>query len=298
LKRKKLKIGYFADGKWSHRAFLKIIDDNRFDIRFIVPRIDTNDNTLLTFSKKYNIDYLKLENVNSNKSLKIINNYSCDLFVSMSFNQIFKKQIINLTSIGIINCHAGKLPFYRGRNVLNWALINDEKEFGITVHFVDEGIDTGDIIFQKTFTILEKDNYNSLLNKAYINCSNMLLEALGMILKGDYKRIKQKKIHPVGFYCGYRSEGDEIINWNDSSRNIFNFIRAITLPGPIARTNYKNNEIRINNSNYIKNAPSYIGIPGQVLSKTKKGFIVKTKDSFIEILEVQGELRVGNKLGK
>ena len=73
----------------------------------------------------------------------------------MSFNQIFRKDIINLTPIGIINCHAGKLPFYRGRNILNWVLINDEKEFGITVHFVDEGIDTGDIILQKTFPITD-----------------------------------------------------------------------------------------------------------------------------------------------
>ena len=298
MKIKKLKIGYFADGKWSHQAFLKIINDNRFDIRFIVPRTGTKDITLLSFSSKYNIDYFKLDNVNSNESLKRINNYSCDLLVSMSFNQIFKKQIINLTSIGIINCHAGKLPFYRGRNILNWALINDEKEFGITVHFIDEGIDTGDIISQKTFTISEKDNYNSLLTKAYFNCSNMLFDTLGKILEGDYKRIKQKTIHPVGSYCGHRSEGDEIINWNDSSRNIFNFIRAISTPGPIASTKHKNNEIRINNSNYIKDAPSYIGIPGQILSKTKKGFIVKTKDSFIEILEVYGELSVGNKLVK
>jgi methionyl-tRNA formyltransferase len=64
----------------------------------------------------------------------------------MSFNQIFKSEIINLPRLKTINCHAGKLPFYRSRNILNWVLINDEKEFGITVHYVDEGIDTGDII--------------------------------------------------------------------------------------------------------------------------------------------------------
>ena len=55
----------------------------------------------------------------------------------MSFNQIFRKKIINTPKIGVINCHAGKLPFYRGRNVLI-VLINDESEFGITVHFIDE----------------------------------------------------------------------------------------------------------------------------------------------------------------
>ena len=163
----KLKIGYFADGPWSHNAFLKIINDQRFEIKFITPRIDSKDKTLLNFCHRYKIEYLKLDNVNSKLSLEKISSYNCDLLVSMSFNQIFRKDIINITPIGIINCHAGKLPFYRGRNILNWALINDEKEFGITVHFVDEGIDTGDIILQKTYPITEKDSYKPLLDISY-----------------------------------------------------------------------------------------------------------------------------------
>ena len=65
---------------------------------------------------------------------------------------------LNLPKLKTINCHAGKLPFYRGRNILNWALINDEKKFGITVHYVDEKIDCGDIILQRIFKITDKDN--------------------------------------------------------------------------------------------------------------------------------------------
>tara|TARA_B110000971_G_scaffold213919_1_gene245365 strand:+ start:142 stop:1035 length:894 start_codon:yes stop_codon:yes gene_type:complete len=294
---RKLKIGYFADGPWSHNAFEKIVNDDRFVIRFIVPRNDTKDATLFNFSKKYNIDYLKFENVNSEESLKVIKDYGCELLVSMSFNQIFRKEIIDLTRIGIINCHAGKLPFYRGRNILNWALINDEKEFGITVHFVDEGIDTGDIILQETFKISDEDNYDSLLEISYKSCPSVLFEALVKIAEKNYKRIDQRTIHPVGFYCGMRSDGDEIINWNDNSRNIFNFIRAISKPGPIARTYNNNIEITINNSSFIKDAPNYIGTTGQILSKTKIGYLVKTKDSFIEIFDIKGKLKVGDKLG-
>ena len=69
---KKLKIGYFADGSWSHNAFEKIVNDERFDIRFIVPRNDTKDETLLNFAVKYKIDYFKLNNVNSKNSLNKI----------------------------------------------------------------------------------------------------------------------------------------------------------------------------------------------------------------------------------
>ena len=294
----KLKLGYFADGPWSHNAFEKIVNDDRFDIKFIVPRTDTQDVSLSNFSKKYDIDYFKLENVNSITSINKISDYDCDVLVSMSFNQIFRKEIINLTRIGIINCHAGKLPFYRGRNILNWVLINDDKEFGITVHFVDEGIDTGDVVLQKTFPITDKDNYNTLLETSYKACASILYEALVKIAEENYKRIQQKTIHPLGFYCGMRGEGDEIINWNDTSRNIFNFIRSISKPGPIATTYNNNSEIKINNSNYINKAPSYIGTIGQVLSKTELGFLVKTKDSFIEIFDLTGKIRVGDKLGK
>ena len=294
---KKLKIGYFADGPWSHNAFIKIMNDDRFQIRFIVPRNDSKDETLLNFSKKYKIKYFKLDNVNSKNSLNKILSFDCDILVSMSFNQIFRNDIIKLTSIGIINCHAGKLPFYRGRNVLNWVLINDESEFGITVHFVDEGIDTGDIILQKTFPITDSDTYETLLNRSYIACADILYESLVQIFENNFNRKLQNSIHPVGFYCGIRGTGDELIDWDNNSRNIFNFIRSICKPGPIAKTYNGIKEISINRSNLIDGAPCYIGTVGQVLSKTEDGFLIKTRDSFIEILEIKGKIKVGDKLG-
>lgn len=293
---KKIKIGYFADGPWSHQAFEKIVNDDRIEIAFIVPRHDSNDSTLFNYAEKYGIDYFKLQNVNSSESLEKISSYRCDLLVSMSFNQIFRKQILNITPLGVINCHAGKLPFYRGRNILNWALINDENDFGITVHFVDEGIDTGDIILQKTFEITDKDNYGTLLQIAYVECANILYESLTLFLDENVNRIPQKLVDPIGMYCGRRTEGDEKINWKDTSRNIFNFIRAICNPGPQARTILNGKEIKINRARFMHNAPCYIGKPGQVLSKTEDGYLVKTQDSFVEIMELNSKLKVGEVL--
>ncbi|MCM8570492.1 methionyl-tRNA formyltransferase [Gramella jeungdoensis] len=292
----KIKIGYFADGPWSHKAFEIIADDNRIEIAFVVPRFDTQDETLLRYTEEFGIDYFKLNNVNSVHSLERISSYECDILVSMSFNQIFREDILNLTPLGIINCHAGKLPFYRGRNILNWALINDEKEFGITVHFVDEGIDTGDIILQRTFCITDKDNYGTLLQIAYGECANILYDSIKLFLDEKVNRIPQKLIDPIGMYCGRRSEGDEKITWQDSSRNIFNFIRAICDPGPQARTILNGKEIKINKARFIQEAPCYIGKPGQILSKTKNGYLVKTQNSFIEIMEVNTKLKVGEVL--
>lgn len=293
---KKIRIGYFADGPWSHLAFKKLVQDESIEIMFVVPRSDSSDVTLENYSYEYSIDYFKLDNVNSKESLEKIRSYECDLLVSMSYNQIFKKEIINITKHGIINCHAGKLPFYRGRNILNWVLINDESEFGITVHFVDEGIDTGDIITQKSFPITDSDSYQTLLEVAFVECAQLIYEGVKKVQEGCVAPIRQEEIHSLGMYCGRRVVGDEMINWNDSSRNIFNFIRAICEPGPMARSHYGEKLLSINSAVYFTNAPQYIGKPGQVLSKTNEGYLIKTKDSFIEIREVSHKLTIGKVL--
>jgi methionyl-tRNA formyltransferase len=295
----KIRIGYFADGPWSHKAFEMLIQDDSIELIFIVPRSNTNDNTLKDFAFRHKIDYLFPVKINSNEFIETAKSYNIDLFVSMSFNQIFKEPILNVPKLGVINCHAGKLPFYRGRNILNWALINDEKEFGITVHYVDEGIDTGDIIKQQSYPISDKDDYNSLLEIAYVECALILYKAIKEIQVGNSKRILQNTIHPVGFYCGRRGPGDEIINWNQSSRNLFNFIRSINKPGPMATTLLDGNQIKINKARLISLAPIYICTPGQLLAKTKEGFLVKTADSYIEIFEIESNvvLKVGDKLG-
>lgn len=288
----KIKIGYFADGPWSHKAFEKIIADSTIDVQFIVPRTDTNDLTLKQYSEKYRIEYLHPVKINSLEFMEQAKTYNCDLFVSMSFNQIFKKNIINLPKHKTINCHAGKLPFYRGRNILNWALINDEKEFGITVHYIDEGIDTGDIILQRAFPISDEDDYNTLLEVAYIECANILYDAIKQIQNNKVESISQNTIHSVGFYCGKRVVGDEIINWNQSSRDIFNFIRSICRPGPKSTTYFGGKEVKINSSKLIADAIAYKGKPGQILVKTTNGYFIKTLDSFIEILDVESEIKL------
>ena len=290
-----MKIGFFGDGPWSHKSLEKLLLDEKYSVEFICARFNNPDNFLLEKSKKLGIDLFIEKNINEVSFQEKLKKYNCDLFVSMSFDQIFKKETFNIPKKGTINCHAGKLPFYRGRNILNWALINGEKEFGITVHFVDEGIDTGDIIKQETYKITLKDNYKTLLEKAYINCPKLLIKAIDSIYYGNYTRISQPLGTQYGFYCSKRKLGDEVIDWNQSSLNIFNFIRALTYPGPAARTKIEGNEIKILKSDLINNAPDYIGIPGTLLFKDENGFLVKTQDSFIRITKWESpkKLRVG-----
>ena len=293
-----MRIGYFADGQWGHNALEKLLADESIEIAFIVPRNDTKDEFLKNKAREYDIDYLCPIKVNSDEFYEMAQRYDCDLFVSMSYNQIFRNRIYSLPKYGTINCHAGKLPFYRGRNILNWALINDEKEFGITVHYVDDGIDTGDIILQRTYPIAEGDNYDTLLQVAYRECPSILYDAIKQIQNGTAKRVSQDSISQYGLYCGMRQVGDEIINWNQTSREIFNFVRSICKPGPMALTYDEHVAISINKVRYIPKAPCYKGIVGQVLAIVNGMPIVKTSDSYVGIEEYYSErqLKVGDRL--
>jgi len=296
---KTLKIGYFGDGEWAHGAFRLFAEDSNVDISFVVVRNDTPDQTLIRIAEQHDIPWISHKNINSDKFLEWLSKHAFDLFVSMSFNQIFRKRTFELPEWGTINCHAGKLPFYRGRNILNWALINDEKEFGITVHYIDEGIDTGDIIEQITFPISNQDTYKTLLEKAVQECPSLLYASVKKIMTGCVEPIIQKKIHPVGTYYIQRTVGDENLNWHCTSREIYNFVRAISKPGPQARTWLKDKEICINKVEMVENAVAYKCIPGSVLFKDDEGVYVKTLDTMVKIVDYSTSgrlLRVGDRL--
>ncbi len=281
-----MKIGYFADGPWSHEALKKLEKLDSVEIVFITPRFDTKDKFLKDWAATNNVPYIKEKNVNSKFFINKIKKYKPDLNVSMSFNQILKKNIIHSAKKGFINCHAGALPFYRGRNPLNWVLINGEKSFGITVHFIDEGIDTGDIIEQIKFKITDEDNYSTLLNKAIYECANLLVKSIKKIESNNFSTISQKTIDEKGSYYSMRKKGDEIINWEKSSLECFNFIRAISDPGPYARTYCDDIEYAIvsaNKSNFKKENNL---IPGEIVRNKKNGIIVKTGKGSIEINKI------------
>lgn len=288
---KTIKIGLFGDGLWAQESLRRLFVESEIEISFVCVRFDYPDTLLLQLADRYRIPTFRMQNVNSEASLSLVSKYGADLYVSMSFNQIFKEDILKLPPFGIINCHAGKLPFYRGRNILNWALINGEEEFGITVHQVDSGIDTGDILVQKTFPINSNDDYGSLLKIAYKECGPLLVKAVTQIRLGTSNPIPQSQIHPIGTYFPRRIQGDEFINWNQTSENVHNFIRALAFPGPFAQSFLNKHAIKIINSELVDNAPIFKGIPGSVIGVQGKILQIKTSDSFILIKDFESSIR-------
>lgn len=266
------------------------------EMAFVCLRFDTQDAVLRKLAEEAGIPVLAHPNVNDESFLSEVASAKCDLFVSMSFNQILKHPFFDLPPKGTINCHAGRLPFYRGRNILNWALINGEEEFGITVHYVDEGVDTGDIILQRVYPITPEDNYATLLDKAHKECGAILHDALLLLAQGTPRPIPQHLISTEGFYCSQRKAGDEWIDWNQSSEEICRFIRALCLPGPRARGRIRGMEAAINAAEVVS-CRNYQGIPGAVLVKEGQALLVKTGDGIIKVTEIEQEntVRTGDR---
>jgi methionyl-tRNA formyltransferase len=222
--------------------------------------------------------------------------------LSIAYNQIFRGAV-RATAAWFLNVHAGKLPAYRGRNVINWALINGEREIGITVHIVDDGIDTGDILLQRTLPIGWADTYGDLLARVVTEIPSMVVEVVDLVATGRAVRRPQG---PEGTYYGGRRPGDEWIDWSLSSFDIYNKIRGITRPGPGARTWLDGVPIVIWRATYDPSWPRYRAAPGEVVGRRPgHGVIVKTGDSTILLEEVQRESqpchapswRLGSRLG-
>jgi methionyl-tRNA formyltransferase len=278
-----MRIGYFGDGPWSHLGLQRIIETPGLEIAFIVARFDRGDPILRSYAERLGVEYLLHPKVNSPEFVEHISKFGADLLVSLSFDQILGPEILSVAPLGFINCHAGALPFYRGRNILNWVLINGENRFGVTVHYVDAGIDTGDIIVQRFAEIRDEDDYATLLARAIPLCAEALLEALILIQKGQAPRILQTNIHPIGTYCSRRIPGDEYLDWNWSSRRIHNFVRGLATPGPLARIFHRGKELAIVKTELIPDAPAYVDKVGMVVGRAPGHVTVKTGDATIRV---------------
>lgn len=300
-----LQIAYFGDGIWATRCLQRLVDEGH-QIQTVILRRNPSDESLEEFSRQIAVPIRVPEKVNEPEFVEWIRSLHPDLNISMSYDQILRRPIIQAAPLGFINCHAGNLPYYRGRNVINWAIINNEKELGLTIHYVGEGIDTGDIILQSSLPIGWEDTYGTMLEKAQRAFPNLLAEAVSLIERNEVNR--QSQIHLEGTYFSRRIPGDEWIAWEDTSLNIYNKIRAITHPGPGALTTLSGRTLIIWRAHYDPNWPKYIATPGEVVRNIEgKGVQVKTGDStlLVERVQFEGEkepikvpdFRVGTRFG-
>lgn len=212
--------------------------------------------------------------------------FEADLFVVVAF-RILPKEVFTIPPGGTINLHSSLLPKYRGAAPINWAIINGEKETGVTTFFIEEKVDTGEWILQKETAIGDDENAGQLHDRLMILGADVLLETVDLIEKGEAPHIKQ-----VGEVTKAPKITKEIcrIDWSQDCITIYNKIRGLS-PYPRAFTHFKGEEFKICNS-AIESMESVEGAePGMILFVDKFKFTVATGRGILAVTEVQCENR-------
>jgi methionyl-tRNA formyltransferase len=223
----------------------------------------------------HDIYMMKVVDINARQVVEELGAQNLDLIIECGWSQIISKDIIQIPLLGTLGLHYALLPKNRGGASLNWALIRDEIEWGITLYYLDEKIDKGDIIAQKRFPIFDDDDINSLYDRADNASISALLENLPLIKAGTAPRIKQDPTKST--YLKARKPEDGLINWNQPARNIYNLIRALTLPYPCAFS-YLNGEKMDFVKSRIFGLVGNEASPGTIVRTIPSGLVIKCGD--------------------
>lgn len=242
---------------------------------------------------KHQIPVLQPEKLKSEEFITELKNINADLFVVVAFRML-PEIVWNMPKYGTINLHGSLLPQYRGAAPINWAVINGEKETGVTTFFITHEIDTGNILEHRKIDIGEKDNAGTIHDKLMIVGAELLAETIGKIERNEIKAQSQEsfigkqelKHAPKIFRETCK------IDWNNSTENIYNLIRGLS-PYPAAYSDLNAEEketvsIKIFETDkeeilkQVQNKP-----PGQLETDGKTYLRVFTNDGSLSILSLQ-----------
>lgn len=202
-----------------------------------------------------------------------------DLLISVGYGRIIPSAIFSVPIFGAMNLHPAYLPQYRGKHPDIYAIMNGEREAGITLHYVDTGIDTGDVISQAKVPILESDTIASLSERLYGEGARLLSGAFAFISTHERRLPAQPQRPPDTHPLSTR------IDWEDSAKRIHNVIRALVHPWPMAYTRWRGEVIYLNASRVLKDGRT--DSPGKVLAVRPDGIVIGAGVDSVLVSEVR-----------
>lgn len=207
-----------------------------------------------------------------------------DIIITAAYGQIIPSIVLDYPKYGAINVHASLLPKLRGGAPIHHAIMNGDKESGVTIMYMDKKMDNGDIIKQRSILIGENTTLDELYSKLSLLGRDLLLEVLPSIIDGTNKRTVQDE-KEVTFGLNITKE-EELVNFDDTIVNIHNKIRGLSsIPGAYAKLNNKRVKIYLSEKTNIKSTKT----PGTIIELNKNGMLVSTKDYDILIKNIKLE---------
>lgn len=221
----------------------------------------------------YQYDKIRAEGVADMKSL------APDIMITCAFGQILSQEILDIPKLGVVNIHASLLPKYRGASPIHYAVLNGEKETGITIMKTDIGIDTGDIIMQKSIEIGDDETCGELFGRLSLLGAECIVEILPAIFSGSAKFVKQNDDYAS--YTKIIKKESARIDWTESSEKVRNKIRAFN-PSPVAFCMSDGEPFKI----YSAEVVNGFGAPGEIL-EAKDELVVACGKGAISLKKVQ-----------
>lgn len=203
-----------------------------------------------------------------------------DMIITCAYGQILSEEILNIPKLGCFNLHGSLLPKYRGGAPIHYALLNGDEKTGITLMYMDKGMDSGDMIAKEEIKIEDNDNIESLTNKLSIIASKMIIKYLPSLIDGTNNREKQD-ISKVTFSPIITRE-DEHLDFNVTAKEIYNRYRMLS-PNPLPNIKIDDIEYKIAECKIVDAS----GKVSTVVNKDKNSFTIMAKDKGIMVSKIK-----------
>lgn len=232
---------------------------------------------------KHGIPVYQPEKIRQPHELEQILSLNPDLIVTAAFGQILPKELLDAPKYGCINVHASLLPKLRGGAPIHYAIIQGKKKTGITIMYMVEKLDAGDILSGVEVPIAEEDNVGTLHNKLSAAGAKLLSETLPLLLEGKINPVAQN--HEAATFAWNIKREQEKIDWSKSGEDVYNHIRGLN-PWPVAFTTLEGQVLKIWQTEKVKGLTG--DFPGTIVKIDPDGFIVSTgNETAIKIKELQ-----------
>lgn len=243
---------------------------------------------------KHGISVFQPIKIKTPEAIEELRKYEADVYVVAAFGQILSKEILEIPRFGSINIHASLLPKYRGAAPIQWAIIEGEKKTGITVMQMNEGLDTGDMLYVKEVDIAPEETGETLHDKLMQAGAKAIVEALPLLEAGKLVPVSQEDSQACYAKMLQKSMGQ--IDWNKSAEEIGRLIRGL-YPWPSAYTYLNGKQLKIFKAVPAQtdgNGQEQRGVPGQITGKTKDSVTVRCGQGglCIQTLQLEGKKRM------
>ncbi|HXU28896.1 MAG TPA: methionyl-tRNA formyltransferase [Bacteroidia bacterium] len=276
---------------------LKVLVENKYNVVGVITSPDkpagrgqqVQQSAVKQFAVQHNLHVLQPTNLKDEGFLQELKSLQADLQIVVAFRML-PESVWNMPPLGTYNLHASMLPQYRGAAPINWAIINGEKETGITTFKLQHEIDTGNILMQQKVTITPEMNAGQLHDILMMQGADLMLQTVKKIEQGNIVLTEQNKLlaNQQAKHAPKIFKDTCQINWNNSLEDIYNLIRGLS-PYPCAWTELnmgdKKTTFKIYQANKEEAQHSLSG--GQIKTDNKTFLKIAAKGGFIDVTELQ-----------